>query len=804
MGPEGEPYVGWVDRGSSFGPPGAPTESFLFTKRNQGGGWTDPIKVSEERRAPSGDLAVAQAGGEIHWSWHDSELDQIRHRRSGKFDDVKIVSRAEGVSIPRCVVDSRAQVHILYNTSLGTAQGYAARVNRPFDTVDPNPKWGRREPIETGAECDMIELVLNQNDNLYATFSRECLSPLPGNGNGNGNGNGDIELPPIESLSMPPLATLNDDGEIIIEPIPGLQIGRIFYSQTFEPNLGEQDAFGMFGWGPNASANALNGNLFLTLPIFSSRGVGFSTNLSLIHNTLKWDKGVMNPGWMMNYLLILTDHNPTGEEKGTPLDVINLVLGDGRRIVFRFNPAHGRHIAEERYGYFSSIERFAPGTGNLRDGTVVSYKLVTKFSIEYGFDPSGRLARIVDTQPTPNTFVIDYADDESSPPTETGDGGIVPVKLTDSAGRETELDYDNLDRLVAIKDPPDPRFGQRTFTIVYAPGINGLNGGVKEVHLPEGVTWTFDYWLGNNDNPPPDRQSSPESGKERRNLLKKVTTPRGNSFIYRYRQDNRAIEVQEPREKHVTSEGSDGDPEDFVTTAKLSYEWPLESIETPNGRRPDQTAQVGVVFEPDQDEETQGQVTVRGNNVPETRFKNRRGFVTTIEYQYARSLADNIEDALGKHLVRIFNGAFGSRTPEPTFRNLTLFEDKGVNEEETKNETRYVYEGASVPPWVRDNLEEIHRPGVSPPIRYTYKHDGLNRVESVTDSRGHKTTYGYSAAGNLTSIGYPSTTLEDGSTQLAAETFFYDSRGRLELSTSAEGGTTTFQYGDPKTHARQL
>ncbi len=62
MGPEGEPYVGWVDRGSSFGPPGAPTESFLFTKHNQGGGWVDPIKVSEDRRAPSGDLAVAQAG----------------------------------------------------------------------------------------------------------------------------------------------------------------------------------------------------------------------------------------------------------------------------------------------------------------------------------------------------------------------------------------------------------------------------------------------------------------------------------------------------------------------------------------------------------------------------------------------------------------------------------------------------------------------------------------------------------------------------------------------------------------------
>jgi len=805
MGPEGEPYVGWVDRGSSFGPPGAPTESFLFTRRiamsSTGAPWTDPIKVSEDRRAPSGDLAVAQAGGEVHWVWHDSQLDQIRHRRSGKFDDVKIVSRASGVSIPRTVVDSRKQVHVLYNIesseTLGLKQGYAARVNRPFDEVSPLPKWGRREPIETDAPNQMMELVLNQNDNLYATFSKICVAPetIP-------PGDGEVE---VSNLSMPPLVTTNQAGggdDVIIEPIPTLQIGRIFYSQTFEPNLGEQDAFGMFGWGPNSSANALNGNVFHAAPIFSSRGVGFSTNLSLIYNSLKWDKTVMNPGWMMNYLLILTDHNPPGEDKNTERDVINLVLGDGRRIVFRFNPAHGRHIAEDKYGYFSSIQRFAPGTGTLRDGTVVSYKMTTKFGIEYGFDASGRLVRIVDTQPTPNTFIVTYEDDPDSPPTETGDAGIVPTKLKDSPdGRqETELDYDSLDRLSAVKDPPDPRFGQRTFTIVYASGINGLNGGVKEIQMPEGVNWKFDYYYaGNNDEPPPDRQSEPDTGKERRNLLKKVATPRGNSFVYRYRQDNRAVEMQEPKEKHVVNETADADPVDFVATAKLSYEWPLAPAETPNTRRPHETAQVGVVFEPDQDEETPGQVSVRGNNVPETRFRDRRGFTTTIECQYARSLADNVEDPLGKHLVRIFNGDFGSRVPKPEFRNLTLFEDKGVNEEETKNETKYVYEAGSVPPWVKDNLEEIHRPGVSNAISYTYTTDGLNQVMTRTNSRGDTTTFDYDPAGNLTSIGHPNTTLEDGSIQLASEVFFYDNRGRTIETESAETGTTKFFYNDAAT-----
>lgn len=115
-----------------------------------------------------------------------------------------------------------------------------------------------------------------------------------------------------------------------------------------------------------------------------------------------------------------------------------------------------------------------------------------------------------------------------------------------------------------------------------------------------------------------------------------------------------------------------------------------------------------------------------------------------------------------------------------------LFEDKGINEEETKNETKYTYEAGSVPPWVKDNLAEIHRPGVSTPIRYTYTTDGLNRVRTATDARSHTTTYGYDGAGNLVSIGYPSTTLEDGSTQLAAETFAYQRSSRSDDLGSGE------------------
>ena len=84
----------------------------------------------------------------------------------------------------------------------------------------------------------------------------------------------------------------------------------------------------MFGMGPNFSANGGNGNVTGSLPVFSSRGVGFATNLSLVYNSARPDRGSISPGWQHNYELTVTEHI------GALQSVLSLHLGDGRTIVF--------------------------------------------------------------------------------------------------------------------------------------------------------------------------------------------------------------------------------------------------------------------------------------------------------------------------------------------------------------------------------------------------------------------------------------------------------------------------------------
>ena len=144
-------------------------------------------------------------------------------------------------------------------------------------------------------------------------------------------------------------------------PLPG-----VLFSKSYEPNLGEQDTFATFSFAPQADVNLATGNLMISLPLLTTRGRGLSASVSLIYNSLETSPGLMGPGWRHNYQIYLTEHhNETAKLKET----ISLTLGDGRTVIMRWNDEYSRYIADDEFGYFSSLRKNVTA----RDNTPAPY-----------------------------------------------------------------------------------------------------------------------------------------------------------------------------------------------------------------------------------------------------------------------------------------------------------------------------------------------------------------------------------------------------------------------------------------------
>lgn len=605
------------------------------------------------------------------------------------------------------------------------------------------------------------------------------------------------------------------------------------YSRSYDPNLGEQDSFLMFGLGPNTSANVGNGNLTHSLPLFSSRGVGFSTNFSLVYNSLEPEPTNASAGWSHNYDLRMT--HPKGGARfkakpqfgfilsqcaqeqlpllpsGVAIENPMVRLGDGRRVVFGpqdpfagggggggggiiiIGPPGGGPDsptigAQPEFGYFSGVEVLAtapsPTTGQggtlLQDapsGTLPeAYRMTTKFGVRYIFDRRGRLTGIFDTQPSPNAMTFAYADNALSTLGETFAGvgeEFVLTSIADSAGRQTGLSYDASNHITGVVDPAGTSYG-----LAY-----GADAQLQTVSFPLGISWKYGHYA----------ETDPATLAQR-GLLSTIQTPRlsastssDDRWDLQYWPDRRVAGSVDPKVAHVPELGTGTET---IRAGRAIY-----------------------YFEPITGSGT-GSIPAGLTNEPHAFVFDRRKHDTTVRVERRRQLAEWVRDPDGHLLTRQFAGQPGD---DDGYRNLVAFTDKNANTTTyTYHPLADIFGGEGI---VADNLATISRPGTSLPISYTYT-STINRVAGVTDARGKTTTYEYdglgpgvASAGNLTTIAYAgpggnrhdfdatTATIATVAVPVAQEKFEYDSKGRVTFHTSpnqAQAGATAkktkFEY----------
>jgi RHS repeat-associated protein len=524
-----------------------------------------------------------------------------------------------------------------------------------------------------------------------------------------------------------------------------------------EPNLGEQDSFCMFDVGPNCSANAANGNVNFSLPLFSSRGRGISTSFSLVYNSQAFDNSSIGQGWQHNYHIYLTGSAFWWDgpyQRRLPGN-IRLNLGDGRKIEFTqaMSPGPIQYIALPEYGYFSRIVPYYPGNEfELPEGWFV---MIGKYGMKYYFDDKGKLRKIKDL----NGNAQDLSYNAS---------GLLS-SIVDSVNRTTTLAYDQQNHLATVTDPDNKTYG-----------LGYPDGWFENVTFPsvEGVvpTWRFSYYLETL--PVEDNSALDYPYFTRVNLLAEIYTPRGKIGDQSGRYSTKLFYL----------------PDNRFRRSKDPYDYPRH-VHYQNATNP------FLLWTSPQNVEL---------NTSEAIFFDRLGNQTKIEYDAIRSLARKVTDALGKYILREF-----SLPPvwfyQP-YRNVTAFTDKEGN----KTEYTYWYEDQPIfeGDYVRDNVKTIHRPETpgNNKIEYEYYPDSTNqnerwkrnRVKFMTEARRLngtsliQTEYFYDDKGDLTEIYYPDPDTGSPSSAIK-QVYTYDSYGRVLTSTNPEGKITTYEYNDSQT-----
>lgn len=522
-------------------------------------------------------------------------------------------------------------------------------------------------------------------------------------------------LVPAQGAWLPPADPAGD-------PIPRppvcelrhLALTPIHFTQMLELNVGDQDGFVTFDLEhPATSVNLANGNLRFQIPLFDSAGVGISTSLALVHNTLHWDKGVLSPGWTHNYHVLLIDHGTGVNDEN---DVITLRTGDSRSVIYRYSERHGVLLAYEEFGYFSRLERGGTaryGKPETR-GRSVAYLLTNKYGNEHHFDDRGKLVRVVDTND--NELLIEF-----------GDG--VPQRIEDSAGRETTLGYNRERRVVRVVNA-----AHRAFVLKYEDRPGEFNKLIEvRFRAHPGALWTLEY-----------HREDRFAMSERRNLPSRLTPPRGNadpegpwSFDYFYQPDNRFQHSLDPEEEHVPEDGEGMESWRAVRGVEYvdeRFQRRVVAEVAPDGRRV-RTAEIQlrktVIFHP-RDSEA---LRVR----------------TKVEHEYKRSLGFRGVDPLGFWIKRCFDRhrnviwAAGKRANardlEPRGNADFLADDDRATRGAYTYDPSYERSGGMTPPtrqeprYVKDNLWYVHRPGTKHPVEHTYTNNGLNRTSAMVEAR---------------------------------------------------------------------
>ena len=211
----------------------------------------------------------------------------------------------------------------------------------------------------------------------------------------------------------------------------------------------------------NSSANAANGNLSHNQELFSSKGTGLSTSISLYYNSLYSNSGHSGTGWSHSYDITLKEFADGS---------ILFREGNDRRL---YTLSNGSYV--NQVGDYSTLIKTTDG----------SYLLTKKDELKYTFDTAGKLTKIEDRLANAMTFV--YIGGDPS----TGSGQRL-TEITDSVGRKTTLSYDSNNRITQIK-APSTLWGEgggegRTSTLTY-----NSSGYLTSVTDSAGYSWTYTY-----------------------------------------------------------------------------------------------------------------------------------------------------------------------------------------------------------------------------------------------------------------------------------------------------------------------
>lgn len=322
-------------------------------------------------------------------------------------------------------------------------------------------------------------------------------------------------------------------------------------------------------------------------------------------------------------------------------------------------------------------------------------------------------------------------------------------QVVDTVSRTTSFSYDVNGLLSTITDPSGQAYAFSYYDF-------GETGGSPSERLLESVTrnrtdapnetWQFSYHASTNESvacPSP----LPGTCPTKRGLLAALVTPRGFSTKYYYEVGGRLAKI-------VNADNQ-------VMAASYA---PLET----------QLNTACSSLTPSSDDLL-------------TIVTNWRGFASSYETNFEDAMVWRITDPAANVIEQSFD----------TYRRLTCQKDK------RGNVTTYDWLVSLPNDFVRFQLENIHRPGVVNPIHYTYTAE--HEVQTVTDSLGNVSSYGYTDSNNphlVTSIAEPADV--SGGT-LPVTQMTYDVQGRLKTKTEPRAineigsFTTLYDYNDPIT-----
>ncbi|WP_344358281.1 RHS repeat-associated core domain-containing protein [Streptomyces gobitricini] len=498
-----------------------------------------------------------------------------------------------------------------------------------------------------------------------------------------------------------------------------------------------------------ARVNLSNGNLMLAATDFSIAGVGQKLQLTRTYNSLDAAWGKMSQRWWQGY-----------ERYAQLLDtevVIHDTTGDAVRFA---KNADGSFTTPA--GYSKDLKKNADGTYTLTD---------RKSGSKDTYNAHGTLTKVTDKNN--GTITVDQHDETAEHKgfklTETRSGRWIDLvktdasqwqakdhtgrtavfdldpagdlaRATDTAGEATSYEYDSSRRLTKVTTP------EGTITLFTYDAHNRVRSVQRATESTStghtGPTWRYDYSGATPSDAGTTTLTDPDGDKtvhthNADGEITKVTDPLGHSRSKTYK--NRLVQT-------ATDAMGTGGTGGNVTT----YGWDARnnpsSAQLPTGA----TAAVSTYQ------------TIAGTDLPKD-FSTPDG--QKEDYTY---------DTNGNTQTVTTTGTAGGQRSY-TYNKATPtcggFEGQRCTAKDANGKvTSFTYD-------TRGNLSKVTPP--APLGILTYTHDGLGRVETVTDGRGIKSVYTYDTRDRVKQVSSTSMTV----------TYTYDADGNLTSRTDASGTT---------------